>query len=59
MKNDLKLKLTEKEVTLLVYLIELGRPVKINELLKTKFGIILLKETHTIETHVHRLEKNL
>ena len=33
-KNDLKLKLTEKEVTLLVYLIELDRPVKINELLK-------------------------
>ena len=34
-KNDLKLKLTEKEVTLLVYFIQLGRPAKINELLKT------------------------
>jgi len=56
-KNDLKLKLTEKEVTLLVYLIELGRPVKINELLKAVWGYSLESETHTIETHVHRLRK--
>lgn len=56
-KNDLKLKLTEKEVTLLVYLIELGRPVKINELLKAVWGYSSESETHTIETHVHRLRK--
>ena len=56
-KNDLKLKLTEKEVTLLVYLIELGRPVKINELLKTVWDYSSESETHTIETHVHRLRK--
>jgi len=56
-KNDLKLKLTEKEVTLLVYLIELGRPVKINELLKVVWDYSSESETHTIETHVHRLRK--
>ena len=56
-KNDLKLKLTEKEVTLLVYLVELGRPVKINELLKTVWDYSSESETHTIETHVHRLRK--
>ena len=56
-KNDLKLKLTEKEVTLLVYLIELGRPVKINELLKAVWDYSSESETHTIETHVHRLRK--
>ena len=56
-KNDLKLKLTEKEVTLLVYLIELGRPVKINELLKAVWSYSSESETHTIETHVHRLRK--
>ena len=56
-KNDLKLKLTEKEVTLLVYLIELDRPVKINELLKAVWNYSSESETHTIETHVHRLRK--
>ena len=56
-KDDLKLKLTEKEVTLLVYLIELGRPVKINELLKAVWDYSSESETHTIETHVHRLRK--
>ncbi len=56
-KNDLKLKLTEKEVTLLVYLIELGRPAKINELLKAVWDYSFEAETHTIETHVHRLRK--
>ena len=58
-KNDLKLKLTEKEVTLLVYFIQLGRPAKINELLKTVWDYSSESETHTIETHVHRLRKNL
>lgn len=56
-KNDLKLKLTEKEITLLVYLIELGKPVKINELLKVVWDYSSESETHTIETHVHRLRK--
>tara|TARA_B100000029_G_scaffold114252_1_gene106760 strand:+ start:166 stop:807 length:642 start_codon:yes stop_codon:yes gene_type:complete len=56
-KNDLKLKLTEKEVTLLVYLIELGRPAKISELLKVVWDYSSESETHTIETHVHRLRK--
>ena len=56
-KNDLKLKLTEKEVTLLVYLIESGKPVKINELLKVVWDYSSESETHTIETHVHRLRK--
>ena len=56
-KNDLKLKLTEKEVTLLVYFIQLGRPAKINELLKTVWDYSSESETHTIETHVHRLRK--
>ena len=56
-KNDLKLKLTEKEITLLVYLIESGKPVKINELLKVVWDYSSESETHTIETHVHRLRK--
>ena len=56
-RDNLKLKLTEKEVTLLVYLSELNRPAKINELLKKVWDYSSESETHTIETHVHRLRK--
>ena len=42
---------------MLVYLIESGKPVKINELLKVVWDYSSESETHTIETHVHRLRK--
>ena len=54
-----KLKLTEKEVTIIFYLYESNMPVKIDELQKNVWGFNSKLETHTVETHVYRLRKKI
>ena len=52
-----KVKLTEQEVKILVYLNDIGSFVKINELQEKIWGYNIDLETHTVETHIHRLKK--
>ena len=56
-KNQLKLKLTEKEINIILYLSNTEGTVKINELQKNVWSYQLDLETHTVETHIYRLRK--
>ena len=55
--NQLKLKLTEKETNTILYLLNTGRTVSINELQMNVWGYQSDLETHTVETHIYRLRK--
>ncbi len=55
--GNAKLKLTEKEIEFIIYLKNSKKPVKINNLLENVWKYSANIETHTIETHVHRLRK--
>ena len=50
--NDQKLKLTEKEADMIIYLYKSNSPVKINQLQKDVWGFKSKLETHTGETHI-------
>ena len=56
-KNKKKLKLTERENDFLLYLYNSSKSQKISTILKTVWGYSSNIETHTVETHVHRLRK--
>lgn len=54
-----KLKLTEKEANIILYLFNIKKPVKV-EVLQTKvWGYQSELETHTVETHIYRLRKKI
>ena len=57
--KDKKLKLTEKEVNMIVYLSKNNKSVSINELEKNVWSYNSDMETHTVETHIYRLRKKL
>ena len=59
LKNNCKLKLTEKEINTIIYLSKLNKPVSINELQKNVWSYQSDMETHTVETHVYRLRKKI
>jgi len=52
-----KLKLTEQEIKIIIYFEKIKRPVKVNKLQKDIWGYSDDLETHTVETHIHRLRK--
>jgi len=52
-----KLKLTEKEVNTIIYLLNSQNPVSPIELQKNVWGYHSDLETHTVETHIYRLRK--
>ena len=54
-----KLKLTEKEIDTIIYLSKNNRSVSINELQKEVWSYQIELETHTVETHIHRLRKKI
>jgi len=54
-----KLKLTEKEINMIIYLSQSQKPIKINELQEKVWGYQSKLETHTVETHIHRLRKKI
>lgn len=56
-KGKSRLKLTEREVNLLLHLKEAKKPVTIEKLLEHVWKYSFKTETHTVETHVHRLRK--
>ena len=57
--SDQKLKLTEKEADIIIYLYKSNLPVKINQLQKEVWGFKSKLETHTVETHIYRLRKKI
>ena len=57
--NNLSLKLTEKEVNTIIYLLRNNNPTSIKELQKTVWGYQSDIETHTVETHIYRLRKKI
>ena len=55
--NKSELKLTEKEVYTIVYLLKSNNPVSVDELQSKVWGYEFDLETHTVETHIYRLRK--
>ena len=58
-KDDLELQLTEKEVNFLVLFSKNNKPLSRNFVLKNVWNYSSKSETHTIETHIHRLRKKI
>ena len=52
-----KIKLTEREKDFLIFLMKSNEPKTIKNILETVWGYVKGIETHTVETHVHRLRK--
>jgi len=58
-KNAIKLKLTEKEIEIILYLNEAKRKYSVLDLQKNIWGYSSEIETHTVETHIYRLRKKI
>lgn len=58
-KGDLFLKLTEKEIEIILYLSKDNKKHKVLDLQKNIWGYSADMETHTVETHIYRLRKKL
>ena len=58
-KNEKKLKLTEREIDIILYLNENKKPQNIDTLQKKVWGHVSDLETHTVETHIYRLRKKI
>ena len=56
-KNNKVLKLTEKEVLIILFLFNSQTPKNVNELQKQVWKQKSILETHTVETHIYRLRK--
>ena len=53
------MKLTEKEIETILFLYNKKKPQNIKILLSEVWGYLNDVETHTVETHVHRLRKKI
>ena len=58
LNNDF-INLTEKEINLILFLFNSQAPCNIEKLQKNVWGFKTDLETHTVETHVHRLRKKI
>ena len=54
-----KLKLTEKEINIIIYLSKFKRPINVDELQTNVWGYQSELDTHTVETHIYRLRKKI
>ena len=57
--KDKKIKLTEKESNIILYISSSIKPVSVEELQLNVWGYHSDLETHTVETHVYRLRKKI
>ena len=58
-KNNNSLKLTEKEIEIILFLKNNSKPQKVSVLQNKVWGYSLEMETHTVETHIYRLRKKI
>jgi hypothetical protein len=58
-KNDLNLRLTEKEIEIILYLNATKTKYDVADLQKNIWGYSANMETHTVETHIYRLRKKI
>ena len=58
-KNNLNLKLTEKEIEIILYLNNTKSKHDVADLQKNIWGYSKNMETHTVETHIYRLRKKI
>ena len=58
-KNNQNLKLTQKEIDIILFLNDYEKPQKVNVLQNKVWGYSLEIETHTVETHIYRLRKKI
>ena len=58
-KNENELKLTEREIEIILFLNDKKKPQNINILQKEVWSYAADLETHTVETHIYRLRKKI
>ena len=58
-KKDKELKLTQREIEVILFLRKNKQPINVNTLQKEVWGYSEDLETHTVETHIYRLRKKL
>ena len=58
-KGGLSLKLTEKEIEIILYLNDTKNKHDVSDLQKNIWGYSSDMETHTVETHIYRLRKKI
>jgi len=58
-KNNLELQLSEKETDFLILFSENKNPIRRDLVLKKVWNYSQETETHTVETHIHRLRKKI
>ena len=58
-KNNLELQLSEKEISFLILFSENKEPISRSLVLKKVWNYSSESETHTVETHIHRLRKKI
>ena len=58
-KNENELKLTEREIEIILFLNDKKKPQNINTLQKEVWSYVTDLETHTVETHIYRLRKKI
>ena len=58
-KNNLELQLSEKEINFLILFSEKKEPINRSLVLKNVWNYSSESETHTVETHIHRLRKKI
>ena len=58
-RNENELKLTEREIDIILFLSDKKKPQNINILQKEVWSYVTDLETHTVETHIYRLRKKI
>ena len=58
-KRDLELRLSEKEINFLILFSKIREPISRNLVLKNVWNYSSESETHTVETHIHRLRRKI
>src|SRR6056300_419558 len=58
-EKNIKLKLTEKEANIIVYLFQSDNSVSVDRLQFDVWGYRSKLETHTVETHIYKLRKKI
>ena len=58
-RNENELKLTEREIEIILFLNDKKKPQNVNILQKEVWSYSIDLETHTVETHIYRLRKKI